>query len=292
MLIRKGDTGEEVRQIQQELDIEADGVFGPITESAVMRFQVEEHLDVDGIVGPKTWAALFGLTTDIQESLDSQHGIVINHHILPKGQYLKGPTKKEWLFLHHTAGWHNPYRTIDHWGRDSRGRIATEFVLGGPSIFNDEFKYDGEIVKCIPDGGYAWHLGRNGFQEMHTNSVGIEVCNFGYLKDGKTYAGHTVHPDHCVELAKEFKGYKNWHRYSDVQIESLRKLILFIADRDNIDVREGLPALIKEKGADAFEWNEKAYYGQVKGLLSHSNTNKGKSDMFPQEELLTMLTEL
>ena len=292
MLIRKGDKGEEVKQIQRELDIEADGIFGAVTESAVMRFQIEEHLDVDGIVGPKTWAELFGLTTDIQESLDSQHGIVINHHILPKGEYLKGPTKKDWLFLHHTAGWHNPYRTIDHWGRDSRGRIATEFVLGGPSIFNDEFKYDGEIVKCIPDGGYAWHLGRNGFQEMHTNSVGIEVCNFGYLKNGKTYAGHTVHPDHCVELSKEFKGYKNWHRYSDAQIESLRKLILFIADRDNIDVREGLPALIKEKGADAFEWNREAYYGHVRGLLSHSNTNKGKSDMFPQEELLTMLTEL
>ena len=112
MLIRKGDKGEEVRQIQQELDIEADGVFGPITESAVMRFQAESTLEIDGIVGPKTWAELFGLTTDIQESLDSQHGIVINHHMLPKGQYLKGPTKKEWLFLHHTAGWHNPYRTV------------------------------------------------------------------------------------------------------------------------------------------------------------------------------------
>lgn len=94
MLVRKGDIGQEVKQIQRELDIEADGVFGPITESAVMRFQVEEHLDVDGIVGPKTWAALFGLTTDIQESLDSQHGIVINHHILPKREYFKGPTKR------------------------------------------------------------------------------------------------------------------------------------------------------------------------------------------------------
>jgi murein L,D-transpeptidase YcbB/YkuD len=93
MLIRKGHTGEEVKQIQRELGIEDDGIFGPVTESAVMRFQLEEHLDIDGIVGPKTWAALFGLTTDIQESLDSQHGIVINHHILPLGQRQQGQNR-------------------------------------------------------------------------------------------------------------------------------------------------------------------------------------------------------
>ena len=61
MLIRKGDKGEEVRQIQQELDIEADGIFGPVTEAEVMRFQREEDLDVDGIVGPITWAMLLAL---------------------------------------------------------------------------------------------------------------------------------------------------------------------------------------------------------------------------------------
>jgi hypothetical protein len=127
---------------------------------------------------------------------------------------------------------------------------------------------------------------------MHANSVGIEVCNFGYLKDGRTYAGSTVHEDQRVELDKAFKGYKTWHKYSDAQIESLRKLILFIADRDNLDVRKGLPELIKQYGARAFEWNEDAYYGRIKGLWSHSNTNKGKSDMFPQENLMDMLTEL
>ena len=214
MLIRKGHTGEEVRQIQQELDIEADGIFGPITEAEVMRFQREEDLDVDGIVGPITWAMLFGLTTDRQETIGGTHDIVINNHFLPRGEYLDGPTKKEWLFIHHTAGWQNPYRTVNNWARDSRGRIATEFLIGGPSIFNTDFEHDGEIVRCIPDGGYAWHLGKNGKHKMHTNSVGIEVCNFGYLKNGKTYAGHTVHDEQIVELAKPFKGYKFWHGWN------------------------------------------------------------------------------
>jgi len=50
--------------------------------------------------------------------------------------------------------------------------------------------------------------------------------------------------------------------------------------------------LIKEKGADAFEFNEDAYYGRVKGLWTHTNTRKDKTDMFPQTELLDMLLSL
>ncbi len=201
-LIKKGSTGDKVREIQKHLDLTVDGIFGDKTERAVIQFQYKNALVTDGIVGPKTWAMLFGLTTDVQESLGISHGIEINNHMLPKGEYLPGPTQKEWLFIHHTAGWHNPYRTVDHWSGDNRGRIATEFVMGGPSIHNNDFEYDGDIVRCLPDGAYAWHLGRNGLHEMHTNSVGIEVCNFGYLKDGRTYAGSTVHEDHIVELDK------------------------------------------------------------------------------------------
>ena len=296
IVLYRGCTGENVRVIQETLGIDVDGIFGPITEHFVKEYQKNKGLWPDGIVGPKTWVMLQLATTDYKE-IDQEPihhtDITINEHLLPEGEYLKGPTKKEYLFLHHTAGWHNPYRTVDHWGRDNRGRIATEFVIGGPSIFNNNFEYDGEIVKCVPDGGYGWHLGKNGNQEMHTNSVGIEVCNFSYLnQENKCYAGHVAHPSQIVTLKKQFKSKDKWHKYSDKQINALRQLILFIANRDNIDVKEGLPKLVKEKGAKAFEWNVDAYYGRVKGLWTHSNTNKYKSDMFPQEELLTMLTEL
>ena len=148
------------------------------------------------------------------------------------------------------------------------------------------------MVQAFPEGAYGWHLGKNGSQHMHTHSVAIEVCNFGWVKDGKTYAGTKVHESQLVELAKPFRGHTTWHRYSDAQIEALHKWILWIAERDSIDVRAGLPALIKEKGADAFEFNEDAYYGRVKGLWTHTNTRKDKVDMFPQQELMDMLTSL
>jgi len=293
MVLKLGSKGKEVKELQEFLNINADGIFGVGTKAAVQKWQANNNLVADGIVGPATWDAMGLATTDASEKVyTTDNGLVINKHFLPVGEYKQGPINAEWLFLHHTAGWHNPYKTIDSWGRDSRGAVATEFVLGGPSVKGNDDKYNGEMVQAFPEGNYGWHLGKNGSQKMHVNSIGIEVCNFGYIVNGKTYAGTTVADSQIVELDKEFRGHKLWHRYSDAQIEALHKWILWIAERDNIDVRAGLPALIKEKGADAFEFNEDAYYGRVKGLWTHTNTRKDKVDMFPQQELMDMLVSL
>jgi hypothetical protein len=62
--LRKGDRGEEVKELQERLNVlgydcgEADGVFGTRTKNAVVRFQTDHQLDPDGVVGRKTWAAL------------------------------------------------------------------------------------------------------------------------------------------------------------------------------------------------------------------------------------------
>ena len=293
MLLKVGSKGPEVKSLQEFLGIGADGIFGKGTEFAVKEFQKLNGLTVDGLVGPGTWDCMGLATTDDSEkTYTTDNGLIINRHFLPPGEYKSGITKKEYVFLHHTAGWQNPYRTIDHWGRDSRGAVATEFVLGGQSIKGNDETYDGEMVQAFPEGHYGWHLGKNGSQHMHTHSVGIEVNNFGYLKNGKTYAGTTAHESQIVTLPKPFRGFKDWHRYSDKQIEALRLWILWIAERDNIDVRKGLVEEVKKKGADGFEFNEDAYYGRVKGMWTHTNTRKDKFDMFPQPELLDMLVGL
>ena len=293
MLLKLGSQGKEVKELQEFLGIKADGDFGPKTEVAVKKWQSANGLKADGIVGPKTWDAMGLATTDASEKVyTTDNGLVINRHFLPVGEYKQGPIKAEWVFLHHTAGWHNPYQTIDNWGKDTRGAIATEFVLGGPSIKGNDDKYDGEMVQAFPQGNYGWHLGVNGSQKMHINSVGIEVCNFGYVINGKAYQGTPVIESQTVTLAKEFRGHKIWHRYSDAQIEALRKWILWIAERDNIDVRKGLVEEIKKKGVNGFEFNQDAYYGKIKGMWTHTNTRKDKVDMFPQPELIDMLLGL
>lgn len=291
MILKQGSRGQEVKDVQQFLGIHADGIFGSKTHNKVCEWQHENGLVVDGIVGPATWNAMGLASTDNSELTESlENGLVIHKHYLPEDEYMTG-SKPEYVFLHHTAGWHNPYKTIDHWAGDSRGKVATEFVLGGQSVRGNDDRYDGVLVQCMPQGGWGWHLG-TGRSHMHKNSVGIEVNNFGWVKDGKTYAGTRVDSSQIVVLSKPFRGYSTWHRYSDKQIEVLRDWILWIGERDNIDVRAGLPALIKEKGADAFEFNQEVLEGKHKGLWTHTNVRKTKVDMFPQPELMDMLTSL
>ena len=307
MLIKVGSKGELVKDVQEIVGVPADGNFGPATEAAVKKWQAANGLTADGLVGRGTLTKMGLIDTDsslveatpekasglyTKKPYTTSNGLKVIEYFMPKDEYLAGPVKPEWLFLHHTAGWHNPFNTIKAWDADKIGQIATEFVLGGPSCKDNDDQYDGVLVQAFPKGNWGYHLGKNGSQTMHKNSVGIEVCNFGYVVNGKTYAGASVVDSQIVKLAKPFRGHTDWHRYSDKQIQVLKDWILWIAERDGIDVRAGLPALIKEKGADAFEFNENAYYGKVKGLWTHTNTRKDKVDMFPQQELMDMLTSL
>jgi len=306
MILKIGSTGENVRLLQEVLGLVPDGNFGPKTELAVKAYQTKNKMVVDGIVGPKTWKSLIPPSSDSSESVLDTGTEFIQKQYLPKGEYHAGPTKKEYLFLHHTAGWNNPGAVISDWSKDTRGTIATEFVIGGPSIKGDT-KYDGKIVQAFPAGGYAWHLGANGSQYMHKHSVGIEVCNFGQLYDigdshyawpavnkGQLTASHNIYkvPQNQVYPLK-FRGFSHWHRYSNIQIDALKNLILYIAERDSIDVRKGLVEQIHKVGAlKAFDYNENAFYGKTKGMWSHTNTRKDKFDMFPQSELVDMLISL
>ena len=307
MLLKIGSRGELVKDVQEVVGVAADGIFGAGTAEAVKKWQAANGLDADGLVGRGTLAKMELLDTDngagganpedakglyTKKPYTTSNGLEIIEYFMPDDEYKKGPINAEWVFIHHTAGWHNPYNCIKQWDADKNGPISTEFVLGGPSCKGNDDKYDGEMVQAFPAGNWGYHLGKNGSQKMHINSIGVEVCNFGYVKDGKTYAGATVDPSQIVTLAKPFRGHSTWHKYSDKQIQALKLWMEFIAERDGIDIRAGLPVLVKEKGADAFEFNEDAFYGKVKGVWTHTNTRKDKFDMFPQQELLDMLVSL
>jgi peptidoglycan hydrolase-like protein with peptidoglycan-binding domain len=56
--LRRGATGELVKQVQGKVGVKVDGDFGAKTEAAVRTFQRTHGLVPDGIVGPKTWTAL------------------------------------------------------------------------------------------------------------------------------------------------------------------------------------------------------------------------------------------
>lgn len=63
--VQQGNTGSAVSAVQHNLhfgyrytNVAVDGIFGPITSSAVRSFQAKFKIGVDGIVGPVTWNTL------------------------------------------------------------------------------------------------------------------------------------------------------------------------------------------------------------------------------------------
>jgi len=110
MLLKVGSKGKEVKLLQEFLEIGADGIFGKGTEFSVKEFQKINGLVADGIVGPSTWDCMgLASTDDFEKTYETENGLIINRHFLPEGEYKSGITKKEYCFLHHTAGWHNPF---------------------------------------------------------------------------------------------------------------------------------------------------------------------------------------
>lgn len=78
-VLRGGETGDQVRQLQNRLNVvlpgrstlELDGVYGRQTRKAVMRYQARVGIGVDGVVGPETWNALLGKRESVQTSVNA-----------------------------------------------------------------------------------------------------------------------------------------------------------------------------------------------------------------------------
>jgi N-acetyl-anhydromuramyl-L-alanine amidase AmpD len=317
--LRLSSRGQEVRNLQALLKITQDGIFGPQTLRAVLNFQRANKLNPDGIVGPLTWRALLSSSNaNSSPSLHSQTNQLFETYHLPKEVYFNNTpvgeqrqTKKRWIFLHHTRGWENPYRVIDGWAATPLRKVATEFVIGGQNIENTPSAHDGRIVQALPTGTWAWHLGI-GNNAMHRESIGIELCSFGELTKGLivknengrkrivnldpsriyTFTGRVVHPQQVSQLNETFRNFDYYHRYSERQIQALKQLLHFIAQRDNIDIRAGLPELIRRDGAKAFDKLDRQMCNNRPGIWSHTNLISYKLDTHPQPELIQMLTEL
>ena len=162
MVYKKGSRGDEVKQIQLALGLKADGIFGVQTENAVKKFQKDNGLYADGIVGKKTLNALnINFDTDLSIIIKPFDFYIDEYH-LPKGEYLNGNYKNDYIILHHTAGGANPRSVVDYWGKDSLGKVATEFVVGGQNCNTGNTKYDGQIVRSFPKGCQAYHIGTSG----------------------------------------------------------------------------------------------------------------------------------
>ena len=313
--IKLGDEGFEVIRLQEVLELPRSGYFSADVHDAVLKFQKEHGLVADGVVGPITWDALLvGYDADTNTEKEFMEYMLTPGRKDANGvwvpNYWTGPFKKQWLFIHHTAGWDNPYQTIDIWEKDSK-TVATEFVVGGKSIEGKSKVHDGLILKCMPDGAWAAHL-TIGNTQIHRESIGIELCNMGGLtkggynkvQDGKpvwisgqpntfyTAYGSPVAESEVCDLGWTYRYHRYFHRYSTAQIQACYNIAKYAERKYGMDIKSGLPKLIAEKGVEkAFEYMPD-YIQNVPGIYTHGNIYQGKNDVLPQKEMIDMLMSL
>jgi peptidoglycan hydrolase-like protein with peptidoglycan-binding domain len=107
-MLKRGDSGLDVKTLQIKLKLLADGQFGPITEKAVIRFQLSNNLPVNGIVESDMWVLMFNLPeissdeidedTDISENyFRTSYDQLIHKYYLSKKEYISSNTKNEYV---------------------------------------------------------------------------------------------------------------------------------------------------------------------------------------------------
>lgn len=58
ILLKVGSSGEAVKRVQELLGLDADGIFGKVTEQRVKEWQDNVGLEADGIIGPQSYSLL------------------------------------------------------------------------------------------------------------------------------------------------------------------------------------------------------------------------------------------
>jgi hypothetical protein len=174
-------------------------------------------------------------------------------------EYFPVDFKKTIIYLHHTCGSSRPDWVIQGWDKDTNEdgsirKIATAFVIGGKSTRDNDASWDGVICRAFPESQWAFHLGAKGTNGLFDKlSIGIEICNYGYLTKSKTgqymtYVNTPVPVDQVVELPVPFRGYRYYHKYTDKQIASLRELLIYLGTKFGINLRLGLQEWLNKEG--------------------------------------------
>lgn len=215
---------------------------------------------------------------------------------LPDNQYYKEEFNKTQIYLHHTASPPDPMNPIGWW-KTTPERVGVAFIIAGKPRTEKERSlfYDGQIFQVFSSKYWAHHLGctvnqlKAGGPGVKTNtqlnkmSIGIEICNWGYLTDGLTYQKTKLPEAEIIELETKYRGYKFYQQYTDAQLQSVKELVQFLGDKYNIP--------LTYKGDKIFNICPEALRGEA-GIWTHTSVRPDKFDCFPQPSLIEMLKTL
>lgn len=91
MVLKLGSRGNEVKVLQEKLNLKEDRIFGPLTEEAVKDFQRSNGLEVDGIVGANTLSKL-----NLSVNKRTIKELIVHCSATPEGKDYSVNTIRQW----------------------------------------------------------------------------------------------------------------------------------------------------------------------------------------------------
>lgn len=195
-VLKKGNKGDLVKTLQQSLNLQADGIFGSITENAVKEFQRNNGLVVDGIVGSATWNAL-GITPNKRTIKE----LIVHCTATPEGKDYTVDTIRQW---HLQRGFSDiGYHYVIHLdGTISKGR--DESVVGAHCTGHNTYS----IGVCYVGGCKA-----DGKTPKDTRTSAQKQALLDLLKELKgKYKGASIHShkDYANKACPSFDATKEY----------------------------------------------------------------------------------
>ena len=204
-------------------------------------------------------------------------------------------TPKKQIVIHHTAGGQSIANEIRGWSTRT-DRVSTHYITNN----------SGEKEQVFPDENWSNNLGVKSstfrklgltYQNLNRTSLSIEMQAFGglTLKDGiyRTYVNSKIPPERVARPVDKngnfisYKGYKYYEKYSDANIQRVKEIVQGWKNKYGIPFTYNYDELFPSSNSLSI----KALKGES-GIYTHNSFRTGKSDVFPQAELIAMLKSL
>lgn len=198
----------------------------------------------------------------------------ILHKLFRKEAFSKNHFKvfaqKKQLVLHHTGG-STADGAINWW----KIRLNGNGSVSAPIVVDT----DGTAILLYNIFYHSHHLGVNNSYDLDKKSIPIEIVNVGFLTEQQA---NKMNPNEVQEYERLFRGHKWFKKYTNAQIDTLSQLAPTVCHLADIPINP-------YKYGNHFEISKDALTG-VPGIYSHAAYNKGKSDLHPQPEIISLLS--
>lgn len=206
---------------------------------------------------------------------------------LPKDKYYDETTIKRQIVLHHTAT--APYIKSDiNYFLKSNDKTSTHFLI----------ERNGNIINLIDPDKWCHHLKIKNLefkdfnlQNLNTllnkSSISIDLDSWGELEkiNDNRYRNNngipiTLLKDDVRYYESGFKGSYYYQKYTNEQLKSLEKLLIYLSNKYNIP--------LTYKGDEMFNKNKNALTGE-EGVWTHVSYRSDVNNCHPDEKLVELL---